>query len=161
MPYIELMKTLWSTIIILLLLGISFFAGWRLKPVPVPHERIDTLIYRDTIRDSLLIPVNRYITRVDTVSLRIQGDTVMIEVEVPIERKEYKTENYRAVIEGFRPSLVEMEVYRQTHYITRTEIIKVPEKSRWGIGIQIGYGTDFNKSHPYIGIGVQYNILSW
>ena len=40
-------------------------------------------------------------------------------VILPIERKEYKTAEYSAIIEGFRPSLVSMEVYPRTMVITR------------------------------------------
>lgn len=155
------MKTFSAVILTLVLLAGSFLLGRVTKPVPIPERHIDTVLLRDTIRDTVRIPRISYYARIDTVFLRIPGDTVRVEVEVPIERKVYKTDDYRATIEGFRPSLVDMEVYRKNEYITRTETIRVPVKRRWGIGIQAGYGYNFDRFYPYVGIGLQYSIISW
>lgn len=45
--------------------------------------------------------------------------------------------------------------------IQRTEISVIPKKTRWGIGIQAGYGYNFDKFYPYVGIGLQYSIITW
>lgn len=121
----------------------------------------DTVVLRDTVRDTVLIPVRSYIVRSDTVFLKIPGDTVRVEVEVPIERKVYRTDDYMAVVEGFRPRLAEMEVYRQTSYITRTEVQRIRDRQKWGIGVQVGYGYNFDRFYPYVGVGLQYNVVSW
>lgn len=158
-------QTISSIAVIAIFALVGFMFGRHLYPKCPPIEtRIDTVIVRDTIRDTKLVPVYKYLARTDTVWLQIPGDTVRVEVEVPIERIVYKTEDYKATIEGFRPKLVDMEVYRQTQYITRTETIKVPDRRRWGIGIQTGYGAVLQENvvlRPYIGVGVQYNIISW
>lgn len=122
---------------------------------------IDTLIIRDTIRDTLLIPEKVYISRIDTVFLQSATDTVYREVIAPIERKEYKTNDYYAVIEGYRPNLLQMEVYPETKYITQTEVNTIKKKPRFGIGIQAGCGISRNGPSPYIGVGLQYNILTF
>lgn len=127
----------------------------------VSTERyVDTVIVQETVRDTILIPQRVYIARVDTVFLPSAGDTVYSEVVVPIERKEYRTDDYFAVVEGFRPRLLEMEIYPQTKYITRTEVNTIKKKPRIGVGIQAGYGYNGQRIAPYIGVGVQYNIFT-
>ncbi len=131
------------------------------------ETRVDTLIVRDTLRDTVLVPVECFVVRVDTVWLQAGRDTVRIvaaqdsvRIAVPIERKVYATRDYRAVVEGFRPALVEMELYPKTTFITRETLrAKAPEK--WSIGIQAGWGISPKGAAGYIGVGVQYRILVW
>ncbi len=128
-------------------------------------ERVDTVVVRDTIRDTVLVPVNRYLVRVDTVRVKIASDTIYVDVEVPIHRRVYQTDDYRATIEGFRPELIAMDVYRQTHYITKIETVPVPDRKRWGIGLNVSYSAGFNNGQlimiPTAGIGVSYNLFRW
>jgi hypothetical protein len=124
------------------------------------ETRTDTLVVRDTLRDTVLIPVERLTVRVDTVWLTSPGDTVRLEVEVPIERRVYATADYRAVIEGFRPELVDMSVFRATTRITRETLLH-PTPRRWSAGVQAGYGITPRGPVPYIGVGIQYTVLSW
>lgn len=133
------------------------------RPAAAPHieTRCDTVVVRDTIRDTVLAVHTVRHERVDTVWLRTTRDTVLVEVEVPIERKTYMTAEYRAVVEGFHPRLAEIEVYRSTVRIDRTETAALKRPSRWGIGVQAGYGITPRGPQPYIGIGVQYNIITW
>lgn len=121
----------------------------------------DTIVIWDTVREQVLVPQVVYVTRTDTVFLDSVADTAQSEVLVPIERRVYETADYRATIEGFRPALVDMEIYRQTQYITKPEIRYEKTKPRWGVGIQAGCGLSRAGISPYIGIGVQYNIFSW
>ncbi len=46
-----------------------------------------------------------------------------------------------------------------TKTITNTEVQY--KTRRWGIGVQVGIGVTPNKIEPYVGIGVNYNILTW
>jgi hypothetical protein len=48
--------------------------------------------------------------------------------------------------------------YTETSYL-RTFEVKVPKASRFGLGIQAGYGISKNGLSPYIGLGGQYIIL--
>jgi len=155
------MKTLRDTVIIIAALAFVFI-WWKNRPNnTVIFEAVyDTIVIRDTIRYEKPVERISYIVRTDTILLYLPADTVQVMVEVPIEQKEYSTEDFRAVIEGFRPSLLSMEVYPKNQFITRTEIRTITKNPRWGIGIQAGYGFG-EKMTPYIGIGVQYNLLTF
>ncbi len=162
------MKTIRQITLAFLLLTASFLVGWSLRPkCPTVSilERVDTVFVRDTIRDTVRIPQTRYVVRIDTVRLQVAGDTVYIDAQIPIERKEYQTDDYKAVIEGWRPELIAMEVYRQTWFIDRVQTVSVPDRRRWGLGIQAGYGASIRGGKivgvPYIGIGAQYNLIIW
>lgn len=87
-------------------------------------------------------------------------DSLRVPVVVPIERRVYVTADYRAEVEGCRPRLVSMELYRQTQVVTETPVAR---PRRWGIGIQAGYGLAPRTGHfePYIGVGIQYSIWQW
>ncbi len=122
---------------------------------------VDTLVVRDTVRDTVPVPHKIYIARSDTVFLQLPADTVVREVVVPVERKEYRTEHYHAVIEGFRPELVHMEVWPETRYVTRTEVNTLKKIPRMGLGIHAGYGFKGRGVSPYIGVGIHYNIVSF
>ena len=153
--------------VVAIIAGLGFLFGryaYPKCPEMLP-PRIDTVVVRDTIRDTVLVPVNRYLVRIDTVRVKIAGDTVYVEAEVPIERQVFATADYRAEIEGFRPSLVSMDIYRRTQFIDRVQTVQVPEVKRWGIGIQAGYGATVYGGRviivPTVGVGVQYNIIRW
>ncbi len=150
-----------------LLVG-SFYAGHFLYPKKVVTEKTitDTLIIRDTIRMPEPKPKIVYLARVDTVLMKeISIDTVWVKVEVPIERKIYQTSEYRAEIEGFRPSLVNMEVYPITKIITEYKDRETKITKRWGVGVQLGYGAMFYNNTvrmaPYVGVGVSHNLWSF
>lgn len=146
-----------------LVLGIGFFAGRRTcRPQQLEILRRDTVTVTDTIVREIPVPRTVTVVRIDTCYLSSPTDTIRIPVAVPIERKTYTTPDYRAVVEGYRPSLVEMQVYQKQQTITQT--IPISNKSkRWGIGIQAGYGyiPTVNKTALYIGVGVQYDLLSF
>ena len=146
-----------------LVLGIGFFAGRRTcRPQQLEILRRDTVTVTDTIVREIPVPRTVTVVRIDTCYLSSPTDTIRIPVAVPIERKTYTTSDYRAVVEGYRPSLVEMQVYQKQQTISLT--IPISNKSkRWGIGIQAGYGyiPTVNKTALYIGVGVQYDLLSF
>lgn len=150
----------WGVILTIALFVGAFFTGrWTRGRETVIELRRDTLTLYDTIVKP--VPTPEYITviRTDTCYLRVPADTVKVPVVVPIERKVYQTDDYRAVIEGYRPELVDMQIFRQTRIITQP-----PSKpKRWGVGVQAGYGLvpATGKFEPYIGIGVQYSIWQW
>lgn len=85
----------------------------------------------------------------DTVVLR-EKDTVL--VEVPIEEKEVAGENYRAVLRGFQPEIVDIWVKRET------DIVRVPVRQRWSVtaGPQVGVGITPEGWRPYAGLGVTF-----
>ena len=132
---------------------------------PVEHfvERVDTLTVRDTITREKPVFVDRYITRTETVLLPVHDTTVVrdsVLVDVPIERRIYQEDSlYRAVVSGFRVSLDTLQVYRTTKEITK--YVTVPQRKRWGVGVQAGYGFGKDGMTPYVGVGVSYNLINF
>lgn len=138
------------------------------RPTEVRYEyTTDTVTVRDTIRiiepHPVRVTVLRYDTawlyKTDTIVSEKTTETGQISTVIPIERKEYKTDDYRAVVEGFRPNLVEIELYRKRTVVTNTEKRTIDRTKRMGIGIQIGYGLSSESMAPYIGVGISYNLI--
>lgn len=124
----------------------------------------DTLIVHDTIR--IEKPVAEYVVTRDTIRIPVpvtERDTIY--VSLPREERTYTDSTFRAVVSGYEPSLDLIEVYPQTTTITETRTIRVPERKRWGIGVQIGGGAVLNGKQvalsPYIGVGVSYNLFTF
>lgn len=121
----------------------------------------DTIIHTDTVIQYKPKPYR--VTILDTIyitqylqypqNLQYPQDTLVRE-EIT-----YKDSSYTAVVEGINPSLKYIEVYQKTNTITNT--ITINQRNRWALGIQAGYGVGKNGLQPYIGLGVQYNILQW
>lgn len=150
-------------ILVCLLLGMIVWMRCNPHDPSTVYIKGDTVHIRDTLRDTILQPVKETLKRIDTVYLPImidittdrtvEGDS--IPVLVPITSKEYKTDDYRAVVSGYKPSLDSMEIYRDKGFIT---LIPMQRQKRWGIGLQVGYS---NLSGLYIGAGVSYNLFTW
>lgn len=140
---------------VLLLCFISFLFGKTCKKKEIIHDiEIDTVI--DTIIQP--IPVPQYIVDVGEVEIPFPMDVVKkdtikdtVYINIPIQRKTYQTDDYRAVISGYRPNLDTMTIYH------KREIIY--EKSRrWGLGITAGYGLSKDGFSPCLSMGVFYRI---
>ncbi len=160
---LHIMKWFIGLFVVVILAGAFFIwgkcGGERQSTVRI---RIDTIVVRDTIRDTLLVPQKIYLTRVDTVYMQLPNDTVKVPVLVPIERKVYETEEYRAVVSGFHPNLDSMEIFPQTRVITRTVEAASATKRRWirfGIGVGVGYDPFKRSLHPTIQAGVYVPIF--
>ena len=163
-----------SVVIALALIAAAFLLGRRsVKPEIVKIHRTDTVVVRDTVRETVLVPKVRYLTRVDTVLLPVPGDTVLLPVPgdtvevpvlVPISRKVYEGEDYRAVVSGFRASLDTLDIFRKTQTVTNTVVqrVEVPGKpKRWGIGVSAGYALTPQGVKPYIGAGISYSFITF
>ena len=139
----------------------AFFFGrstMRTDIVRTEVER-DTIVVRDTIREYYPQEVERVVVKTERVEVPIiVRDTIreVVEVEIPIEEKEYKSEEYYAVIGGYNPYLKSIEVYPRTEYINTTETIT--KRKRWGVslGVQGGYGITPVGWQPYAGVGVSF-----
>ena len=132
-------------------------------PQPVTIVRVDTVAIEKPVHDTAY--VTRYVERLlpvvvhDTCTIR---DTLMIQdsaiVRIPIETKVYhKTGAYYAEVRGFEPELFYIEVYPKTEYV----INEVPKVPRFSFGVQAGYGVSGQGLHPYIGLGVTYNLIGF
>lgn len=154
-----------NVVIALALIAAAFLLGRRsVKPEIVKIHRTDTAVVRDTVRETVLVPKVRYLTRVDTVLLPVPGDTVEVPVLVPISRKVYEGEDYRAVVSGFRASLDTLDIFRKTQTVTNTVVqrVEVPGKpKRWGIGVSAGYALTPQGVKPYIGAGISYSFITF
>lgn len=154
-----------NVVIALALISVAFLLGRRsVKPEIVEIHTTDTVVVRDTVRETVLVPKVRYLTRVDTVLLPVPGDTVEVPVLVPISRKVYEGEDYRAVVSGFRASLDTLDIFRKTQTVTNTVVqrVEVPGKpKRWGIGVSAGYALTPQGVKPYIGAGISYSFITF
>ena len=143
--------------ILVILLVIACVVTWFRPHEPLPAEvRRDTVTIVDTVRDTILAPYQVEVIRFDTLWFPLlvdDGEVDSVPFSIPIESKEYRTEQYRAIISGYRPSLDFMETYNITQNITTT-----PKKKRLGLGLQVGYGYP---SGIYAGVGVSYNLFQW
>lgn len=156
-------------VIALALLVLAFGLGrYTAEPARIveERERIDTLVIRDTLTEYQ--PKLVHVHTRDTIRIPIREivhDTVA--VYLPRETKIYEDSRYRAEVSGYQPSLDRIDIFTQTQVVTKDVTQMVKQKTRWGIGISAGYGFSINRTEhairpaPYIGIGIQYNLISW
>lgn len=141
---------------VLLLCALSFLFGKTCKKQEIVKE-----IEVDTVIDTLIqpIPVPEYVVDIGEVEIPLpmealtKVDTVIdtVYLRLPIERKTYQTDDYRAVISGYRPNLDTMTIYHKREIIYKKD-------RRWGIGLTAGYGLGRDGFSPYLGAGVYYRI---
>lgn len=143
-------------------LGIVLYCGIRFRPAQsevIIREVRDTVVQVrvDTLVAYKPVPYNVYVVDTLYVPVAVPGQHDTVWAALPWEEKEYRDTAYRAVVEGFRPGLKEIEVYQRTKTVTVTERVKV-EPSRWSWGVQAGVGTNGTQMTPYIGVGIQYRL---
>ena len=135
-------------------------------PVEPIKEKVDTLLIFDTITltkpvfvekiqlDSVLIPVT------DTLWLH---DTLYVYLER--EQIQWQDSLCRVYASGVNPQVDSVTHFVRETIVNREISVPVKVKSRWGLGIQVGYGAGINGKQvyltPYVGVGISYNILSW
>ena len=150
----------WHVILLLALCALCFFFGRHAKRTEAGFAaKTDTVILRDTIRDSIPYPI--YETVIQEVPepfpvyITLAGDTVREPVIVPIRitQKEYQTDDYRAWVSGYNPALDSIHIFRKTLSVTQKQLSR-----RFGIGITAGYGIGKNGLSPYVGVGGYYRI---
>lgn len=160
-------KTNWamankSTNILLLLLfiaiGVIFFYPCS-KPITKKTIITRDSIVRDTIRDTIPIPYP--IVGKEKRDTLWQKDTIYIPIY--FTQMEYKTKDYKVVIEGYCPKLVSIETYPVTHFITKEVTIEKelsPPRITHGLNIGTGlfYGTKGIDVGLYIGYGLTINL---
>lgn len=148
-----------------LAIGIAFLIGRRTARVEFREqvvERVDTLFIRDTICvsepiyvarrvvDSVLVPV------VDTIRMR---DTLYVQMER--EQVQWRDSLSEVYASGINPQVDSVRHFVTERIVTRDVPVERWRRTRWGIGIQAGYGAGREGLTPYLGVGVSYNILAW
>lgn len=158
----------YTVIIVLLLLALFIGAYLGRKTISPCEPVIKTKIVIDTVETERVVMdtvyrdkvVTRYLKLMDTIrdTLKLVDS---VAVEVPIYKYVYnKDSSYYLEISGYEVTLDKLIYYPKTIYKTKT----ISKQSKWGIGIHGGYGFSMGntvKAHPYIGIGINYNILNF
>lgn len=152
-------------IIVLLIVAGTLFSAFKVgvmygkqtivyKPDTITMVRVDTVIHEKVIPKNIVVDRIVY----DTLFSR---DSVLVAVNVPISRYTYSDSLYSAEISGYRVSLDKMEVFNRevTNTVTNTVIKRVPK--RWGLGVSAGYSFTPQGFQPYIGVGVNYNVITF
>ena len=135
-------------------------------PVEPIKEKVDTLLIFDTI--TLTKPVFVEKIQLDSVYMPVtdtlwKHDTLYVYLER--EQIQWQDSLCRVYASGINPQVDSVTHFVQETIITREISVPVKVKSRWGLGIQVGYGAGINGKQvyltPYVGVGISYNILSW
>lgn len=148
-------------------LVIYFINGWVLLHRTTDKEVItitDTLVLTDTIIKFQPKPYK--VTIIDTIYLPQQPQQPQQPQKPQIDtliRQEvtYKDSTYTAVVGGIEPYLKSIEIYPKTIYVNNNTTTTIKVRSRFGLGVQAGYGYGRNGLQPYVGVGVQYNLIQW
>lgn len=136
------------------------------SPVEPIKEKVDTLLIFDTI--TLTKPVFVEKIQLDSVYMPVtdtlwKHDTLYVYLER--EQIQWQDSLCRVYASGINPQVDSVTHFLQETIINREISVPVKVKSRWGLGIQVGYGAGINGKQvyltPYVGVGISYNILSW
>ena len=156
--------------ILIVLLSIMLMLSWCSRPADnsgkLTPDTLWTLVV-DTIRDTIIPPPEvEHHVRVDTVLLPVSMEDPDVDIDstlpdsmpviIPIMEREYRTDDYRILINGYNPELKSVELYRPTMLGT----IKQKSK-RWGIGLSAGYGIGSGGFSPVLAVTINYNLLQW
>ena len=124
----------------------------------------DTLVLTDTIIKFQPKPYK--VTIIDTIYLPQQPQKPQKpqqpQIDTLIQQEViYKDSTYTAVVGGIEPYLKSIEIYPKTIYVNNNTTTTIKVRSRFGLGVQAGYGYGRNGLQPYVGVGVQYNFFQW
>ena len=121
----------------------------------------DTLVLTDTIIKMQPKPYKVII--IDTIYLHQQPQQPQqLQIDTLIRQEiTYKDSTYTAVVGGIEPYLKSIEIYPKTIYVNNNTTTTIKVRSRFGLGVQAGYGYGRNGLQPYVGVGVQYNFFQW
>lgn len=160
-------------------------AGRAAKTGQAEVVRADTIVVRDTVRVVEARVVKEEVVRYDTVffpmveselesepKVELKNIPIFNELDsisnltkdsakvvIPITERTYEDSTYKAVVRGYNPELVSLEVYRRIVYIDRIEAIGKRPRVVVSAGVYGGFGA---KGADYgLGISVGVPIWSW
>ena len=157
------MKTLIAGAIVVAGIVLSFLIGRWTKPAEqidiVHHDTLPPIVRIDTVRDTLVGPKYVKVERFDTIRDTVDGNPIYL--PVPISSYLFTDDStYLIDMEGYNVKARSIEVYPRTITQTVIERIEVPAKpKRWGIGLSVGGAFTPKSFQPYIGVGLQYNLI--
>ena len=167
-----------SILATLVLAGVCFLFGFvsgrdSVKSSPNGEVVRDTVEVRDTVKlasseaagsvvatlpvaGAAEVPQPPSPDSLDVVAIPEAGDSA--KVVVPIERKVFAGQYYTATVEGYRPSLVDMQLRVPTAIVTETRTEY--KRKLWSVtvGPQVGYGFTPNGWQPYAWVGVTFGL---
>ena len=111
--------------------------------------------YKVTIIDTIYLPQQPQQPQKPQKPQQPQIDTLIRQEVI------YKDSTYMAVVGGIEPYLKSIEIYPKTIYVNNNTTTTIKVRSRFGLGVQAGYGYGRNGLQPYVGVGVQYNLIQW
>lgn len=167
-------------VILLILVGILIGQKYRQKmPVEQPEIKVDSLFIRDTNSftepqkesspDILIkeIPIPVYVADSSVIDsllnecARLERVSDSLQLVLLRVQRHYSDSTFDAWVSGIDPRLDSIKTYQTNMVITEEIPVIQVKKTRWGLGVNAGYGVGQGGLTPYIGIGVSYNILSW
>jgi|GEM_PF-2313157 len=121
---------------------ISIFCRRCDHPSTTVQVERDTVWVREYLRDTVRLVATRRMVRTDTVWVHAvaAGDSVLAAVALPFERRTYATENYRAIVTGYKPELESIELFPKVKVITQTRTVTTTRPPRWQAGLVAGAG---------------------
>lgn len=157
-------STIGVIVAFILAVAVSFASGGLIvqRHYKKALKQADTVYKVKWVHDSIPYPVDSIVYRTRVVQLPAVHDTTEVHdttnirdsvlVEVPIVEKSYEGENYRAVVRGFQPELVDIWIRQRETTIT------VPYRKKWSltVGPQVGIGITPQGWQPYAGAGVTF-----
>lgn len=129
------------------------------KPVPVEEKVIAETVVRLPSARKQKRNTQEQADSAGTDSLPIQKDSA--DVVMPITRKVYEDNTYRAVVSGYGVNLDTMIVYPRTETLTIENTSRRVRKKRWGIGLSAGYGVTKHGLSPVFAVSVNCNLWQW
>lgn len=156
-------------IILVLALVLLCFGGWVLFFIEKsrPADIITKVETRwDTLKIEKPVPVYHTLKSYQFFDFPVESvvfvdSTSNVQVEIPIETKEYKDSTYRAVISGFQPSLDEIEIYTPTTIITQTERVQLKPKITLSVGTGVGWNPITKQVDWSVGVYVGIPVWTW
>lgn len=163
-----------ATAMLLLIADALFFAGYLTGRQVSKRAVVRQEVERDTVylksvpvRDTIILrsydDVGEVVATLPVAEVYQEKAEVCQErdsasVVVPIEQRVYEGEYYKATVEGYRPSLIDMQLKVPAVLVTETRT--VTKRKLWSvtIGPQLGYGITPAGLHPYTGVGVTFGL---
>ena len=139
----------------------------------IKQTRTEIVEVRDTIEkisfDTIFVdrPIAYKVKEIkhDTVRITdVKHDSV--DVILSVIHKEYRDQTYFAWVSGYQDvNLDSIQVYQKNIFteINNTKYVTKYKNRPFSLGLQVGYGFDFmnRQCSPYVGVGLQYNIISF